>query len=468
MKGKRIFLNVYFDGRLKSRNQFDLEQVSIGSNADGPNLSLKHPSVCFWHALIEKREDKYFISDLGTPTGTFVNEQPVLESEIEHGDRIQVGDYVLQFCIGVPFVQGQTQTSFAASPQTSQAAPAETGVAPAEAGATQTEASAPPAPPSAAEDIGAALQKEEVPGGPDLSQNISSPAGIDAAQADTDGAKADQFTYKKGYSYDPVASSSGGAARNIAPETQEEVPKAPVKESQSDPLKDPLVNIAPARESEKINENVPAEELPSLEKTVPVKEPPPLEKTVPLPDVSPSLDSPQADQNQVPHFSKETLPAHEAPPPHHLAGKAPPSPGHPPVYPQPAQGSSRIPPAQEKSVMSPPPAYHPQAQQSHSASSPPAEEEFAPPAGDDSSLIIRRHQLCLHHRHRSVRPKILYKNLLRFHNSSYIIRRRLPLRRDLERTLWWIYLVEETGKKSLCPGRQCNLKPHPKGNLYLM
>ena len=102
-----VFLKIYHSGKLMTNKQFVSDQISIGSSADGPSLTLADPSVCFWHALIEKRGGQYHISDLGSPNGTFINAQPILESALKHGDKIQIGDFVIQFFIGVPFVRPQ-------------------------------------------------------------------------------------------------------------------------------------------------------------------------------------------------------------------------------------------------------------------------------------------------------------------------------------------------------------------------
>jgi len=109
--GQPIFLKVYRSGKLITNRQFVSDQVSIGSNADGPSLVLADPSVHSWHVLIEKKGEDYHLSDLGSPTGTFVNTKLVLESKLEHGDKLQVGDFVVQFFIGVPFVKAGTEKS---------------------------------------------------------------------------------------------------------------------------------------------------------------------------------------------------------------------------------------------------------------------------------------------------------------------------------------------------------------------
>ena len=111
-----VFLKIYHSGKLITNRQFLSDQISIGSSTDGPSLTLADPSVCFWHALIEKRGGKYHISDLGSPNGTFVNNQPVLESVLQHGDQIKIGDFVIQFFVRVPFVRPTSQKGQSAKP----------------------------------------------------------------------------------------------------------------------------------------------------------------------------------------------------------------------------------------------------------------------------------------------------------------------------------------------------------------
>ena len=100
-----VFLKVYHKGQMVTSRQFRADQISIGSIPDGPSLVLADPSVCSWHALIERRGGGYYISDLGSPTGTFVNSKQILESSLKHGCKISVGDFEIHFFIGVPFVK---------------------------------------------------------------------------------------------------------------------------------------------------------------------------------------------------------------------------------------------------------------------------------------------------------------------------------------------------------------------------
>ncbi len=102
--GQPVFLKIYRLGQLVKNQQFLLDQISIGSG-EGPSLVLSDSSIASWHVLIEKTKDGYKLSDLGSPTGTFLNSKPVLESSIQHGDQIKIGDFTIHFHIGVPFAK---------------------------------------------------------------------------------------------------------------------------------------------------------------------------------------------------------------------------------------------------------------------------------------------------------------------------------------------------------------------------
>ena len=65
--------------------------VLIGRQA-GATLKIANASVSRRHALIEKEGDKFIIADLGSRNGTFVNDVPVKRRELQHGDRVKIGE----------------------------------------------------------------------------------------------------------------------------------------------------------------------------------------------------------------------------------------------------------------------------------------------------------------------------------------------------------------------------------------
>ncbi len=65
--------------------------VLIGRQA-GATLKIGNASVSRRHALIEKDGDHFVIADLGSRNGTFVNDIPVKRRELQHGDRVRIGE----------------------------------------------------------------------------------------------------------------------------------------------------------------------------------------------------------------------------------------------------------------------------------------------------------------------------------------------------------------------------------------
>lgn len=70
------------------------EPVTIGRSEDLA-ISIPHRSLSRHHARIEHSEGRYFISDLESKNGTFVNGMQVQRREIRPGDLIKLGDVTL-------------------------------------------------------------------------------------------------------------------------------------------------------------------------------------------------------------------------------------------------------------------------------------------------------------------------------------------------------------------------------------
>lgn len=96
-----VFLRIFKNEKLEGIKQFQLTQIVIGSNED-TQVVLEGEGIGPLHALIEQRDSGYYISDLGSASGTLRNNQLVLDDKLESGDEIQVGAYRLQFFIGIP------------------------------------------------------------------------------------------------------------------------------------------------------------------------------------------------------------------------------------------------------------------------------------------------------------------------------------------------------------------------------
>jgi hypothetical protein len=96
-----IVLKVYRGEKLEAVQQFEGLQVVIGRGGD-VGLALQDDSVSSLHTMIEDRDGQYFISDLGSKTGTFKNGNRILEESLESGDELRIGEFRILFFIGVP------------------------------------------------------------------------------------------------------------------------------------------------------------------------------------------------------------------------------------------------------------------------------------------------------------------------------------------------------------------------------
>ena len=96
-----VFLRIFNGDKLEGIKQFQVSQIVIGSNED-TQVVLQGQGIGPLHALIEQRDGGYYLSDLGSASGTLRNNQPILDERLESGDEITVGGYRIQFFIGIP------------------------------------------------------------------------------------------------------------------------------------------------------------------------------------------------------------------------------------------------------------------------------------------------------------------------------------------------------------------------------
>ncbi|MEO0337199.1 MAG: FHA domain-containing protein, partial [Pseudomonadota bacterium] len=96
-----VVLRIYLNGKLEGVKQFTEPQIVFGRNPEA-QVDLQDEEVSLLHAAIAEQDGKYVISDMGTQSGTFLNGEKVLESEIKSEDEIQIGPYQVQFFIGIP------------------------------------------------------------------------------------------------------------------------------------------------------------------------------------------------------------------------------------------------------------------------------------------------------------------------------------------------------------------------------
>ena len=81
-------------------NEYELERdrTSIG-RGPGVDLAFDDSTLSREHACFEVRGDAMHLRDLGSTNGILVNGAKVLDSELKHGDRIDLGDHQFQFVL---------------------------------------------------------------------------------------------------------------------------------------------------------------------------------------------------------------------------------------------------------------------------------------------------------------------------------------------------------------------------------
>lgn len=88
---------VIIEGSSSSGKSFELNQELTIGRADKCHVVLDDTYVSQVHARISARGDSYFIEDLGSTNGTYLNRKRVGGStELQRGDRVKIGKTVLE------------------------------------------------------------------------------------------------------------------------------------------------------------------------------------------------------------------------------------------------------------------------------------------------------------------------------------------------------------------------------------
>jgi two-component system cell cycle response regulator len=84
---------------LGSRHALTNSNLMIGRGNDC-HVCLEDKSVSRHHCLVQREREGYFVTDLGSTNGTFINDLPVAENILENGDHLRVGCYLFRFLAG--------------------------------------------------------------------------------------------------------------------------------------------------------------------------------------------------------------------------------------------------------------------------------------------------------------------------------------------------------------------------------
>jgi pSer/pThr/pTyr-binding forkhead associated (FHA) protein len=73
---------------------FGEDRITVGRRSDN-HLVLEDDNISRQHFSVERRDGEYFVCDLGSANGTFLNDERVDSTRLHDGDRLRVGNFIL-------------------------------------------------------------------------------------------------------------------------------------------------------------------------------------------------------------------------------------------------------------------------------------------------------------------------------------------------------------------------------------
>ena len=100
-RGQDCLVVIYSGDPRQLGRRFTLgrEPVRMGRGSEN-TIVLENDAVSRSHARVEKRQEHYFVIDLESTNGTYVNDEVVTDYQLRRGDQIKVGDTILKFLSG--------------------------------------------------------------------------------------------------------------------------------------------------------------------------------------------------------------------------------------------------------------------------------------------------------------------------------------------------------------------------------
>jgi diguanylate cyclase (GGDEF)-like protein len=92
-------LVVIFGADLGKRIEIGQRAIEIG-RAPSCDIPIDHESVSRRHARVLRKGDAYWVEDLGSTNGTFVNDGRVASRDLAQGDQLKVGRTIFKFLTG--------------------------------------------------------------------------------------------------------------------------------------------------------------------------------------------------------------------------------------------------------------------------------------------------------------------------------------------------------------------------------
>jgi hypothetical protein len=83
-------------GRAGEAFVLDKDRMTVGRRPES-DIFLDDVTVSRDHALLVRRSEDYYLDDLGSLNGTYVNRSRIESHRLSHGDELQIGKFKLAF-----------------------------------------------------------------------------------------------------------------------------------------------------------------------------------------------------------------------------------------------------------------------------------------------------------------------------------------------------------------------------------
>lgn len=90
------YIRVYLGRDLKEQFELGADRVTIG-RSESNRIVLADEGVSREHAAIEIHDEDYFVQDLGSQNGVFLNREKVERAKLKYWDEIQIHNFVIKF-----------------------------------------------------------------------------------------------------------------------------------------------------------------------------------------------------------------------------------------------------------------------------------------------------------------------------------------------------------------------------------
>ncbi|HSE84342.1 MAG TPA: FHA domain-containing protein [Thermodesulfobacteriota bacterium] len=90
------FIIVTLGSKIIGKRRLDQEIITIGRTPEN-DIVIDNLTVSSNHAIIYKKDDKVFVKDTESESGTFVNGLRISETEFGNGDAIMIGKHIIKF-----------------------------------------------------------------------------------------------------------------------------------------------------------------------------------------------------------------------------------------------------------------------------------------------------------------------------------------------------------------------------------